>query len=516
MQRERLSASQRARRELARLIEQYRREGVFVLPSYAELAGCLGVSVPTVLRACREFADNNVLIVRQGARTRIRDSAQPHPEPAPPLPQGYVYERIAESLKERLYRGDWGGERLPPQKALCDQYRVSRPTIAKSLKLLARTGVIEQRHHSYRLARRALSAQSSIVFIARRQVGNVIVPEPEGSRIQANLEVACGSFGVGLRNTAAYYQTPDELGYSFDWTRSDSLQKARLPVLGFIVHHMAIREGSRYVEELSRHRLPISVLHTYSTPRPLSFSPSSAPVASILPAADTDAGAAVARHLWAAGKARVAYLTLAPRAGWSSRRFESLRAELNRLSSSRAYVELFGTDEVPYPRERPLPTRAASKAREFANGLETAIPQEFRAPARRWVFEQAHPQWYHLEALRDRHARFFESACQLVSRALRQGSFTAFVCSNDTMASICLEYLRWQRLRVPDAIAVCSFDDSLLALRQGITSFNFGDREVAHRAVTHILYPPVSEKPKRWRSRRFVTDGFLSVRESSV
>lgn len=511
------SAQDRAQRGLKELVERYRGRGLHILPSCSELARSLDVSVPTVSKVCNRLADEGQLVVRQGARTRIRGiGGEPGAAPELSQPEAYTYERVAESIRERMYRGEWSaGAELPPQKVFCEEYRVSRPTVAKAFRHLEQKGVIERRYGKFGVVRPEKPSRSAkIVFVVRRQAGGTVVPSPVGTRMHEQLEAACNSLGIGVLNTLAFYRTPDTLGYSFDWTRAGSLKESRYPVLGFIVHYMAVQRNCRFIADLARHRLPVAVLYTDSTP-PYHVSATVAPIASIRPAADSAAGAKVARHLWAGGHTRVAYLTAHADKPWSQQRFDSLRNELNRLSSSRARVDLIGADEKRREPRRTLSERVGAEARRFVNESHSRKPA-LPSLSRRWMHEQAWPHISNLEHLRRTHGSFFESSCKLVERALELGDLTAVVCADDFMATVCQEYCWWKKIRVPHHIAIYSFDDSPSALRLGITSFNFGITELTHRAVSHILYPPAPSRPGHWAPRELTMEGFLSVRESTM
>jgi GntR family transcriptional regulator len=78
---------------------------------------------------------------------------QPHgdnrrPKPRPALGVGGqrpLYRRLLGSIDTRIRRGDWStGAQLPSERALCEQFGVSRSTVRQALDQLSRAGVLER------------------------------------------------------------------------------------------------------------------------------------------------------------------------------------------------------------------------------------------------------------------------------------------------------------------------------------------------------------------------------------
>ncbi|MGQ9859956.1 MAG: FadR/GntR family transcriptional regulator, partial [Thermodesulfobacteriota bacterium] len=63
-----------------------------------------------------------------------------------PLRQGRISEEIAEQLKESILLGHFKpGDRLPSERDLADQFRVSRVDILEALRALENTGFVVTR-----------------------------------------------------------------------------------------------------------------------------------------------------------------------------------------------------------------------------------------------------------------------------------------------------------------------------------------------------------------------------------
>lgn len=60
-----------------------------------------------------------------------------------------AYSKIATALRERILTGEWeGGEKLPTEKALCEQFHTSRITVRHALKILEEEKLVQRRQGS--------------------------------------------------------------------------------------------------------------------------------------------------------------------------------------------------------------------------------------------------------------------------------------------------------------------------------------------------------------------------------
>lgn len=64
--------------------------------------------------------------------------------PFTPLKKIRLYEEVAEQIKQSIFTGQLKpGDRLPPERELCDIFNVGRPTIREALRTLSILGLIE-------------------------------------------------------------------------------------------------------------------------------------------------------------------------------------------------------------------------------------------------------------------------------------------------------------------------------------------------------------------------------------
>ena len=64
-----------------------------------------------------------------------------------PLKKSRLYEEVADKIKQAIYDGQLKpGDRLPPERELCQMFDVGRPTIREALRTLSVVGLVEVNH----------------------------------------------------------------------------------------------------------------------------------------------------------------------------------------------------------------------------------------------------------------------------------------------------------------------------------------------------------------------------------
>ncbi len=74
----------------------------------------------------------------------------PKPSAAVPKTDGRkLYQQVADSVADAIHRGDFApGQRIPSERELADEFKVSRPTIREAMIALEVTGMVRSRHGS--------------------------------------------------------------------------------------------------------------------------------------------------------------------------------------------------------------------------------------------------------------------------------------------------------------------------------------------------------------------------------
>jgi LacI family transcriptional regulator len=92
-------------------------------------------------------------------------------------------------------------------------------------------------------------------------------------------------------------------------------------------------------------------------------------------------------------------------------------------------------------------------------------------------------------------------------------SITALVGANDAIALGCLDFLRSEKVVVPHDLSVVGFDDSMQALVNHLTSYNFNATACIQAMIRDILSPRSRSAGKQ---RVVELDGFVTARGSST
>jgi DNA-binding LacI/PurR family transcriptional regulator len=91
----------------------------------------------------------------------------------------------------------------------------------------------------------------------------------------------------------------------------------------------------------------------------------------------------------------------------------------------------------------------------------------------------------------------------LFQEAAASGS-TAWVCANDDVALLAVEWLRGRGIQVPESVSVAGFDDSATARTEGLTSYHFNEADLAAACLSHVLRPDPHRAPGPVRVKGFV------------
>jgi DNA-binding LacI/PurR family transcriptional regulator len=245
-------------------------------------------------------------------------------------------------------------------------------------------------------------------------------------------------------------------------------------VIGFMLWTMGMGtfNSVRLVEHLAGYGLPVSVLDEVEHCPP-DLSSRVPGVRHVRVAFSPHAGLAVGAHLLDLGHRRIAFVTHVPGLLYSKARLEGLRTAVARagLAPDTIRVVVPGTPHDPdtdvFDNRFLSPPPTVEQLLPSAAPLTTSIEQSDRS----------------------RIERHHEAMAPVVDALLLDRSVTAWVCVSDDLALYVLAYLRAAKVRVPEDISVCGFDDTLEATRMRLTSYDFNNYGVVHACLDHILSP---------------------------
>jgi len=104
---------------------------------------------------------------------------------------------------------------------------------------------------------------------------------------------------------------------------------------------------------------------------------------------------------------------------------------------------------------------------------------------------------------------------RLMEQALHTPGVTAWVACNDRVASAALAFLQRRGRKIPHDLSIIGYDNSLLAMREHLTSYGHDTPALVLAALTHILgYGTASPRPTS--EPRITVDGTLAVRSTTA
>jgi DNA-binding LacI/PurR family transcriptional regulator len=214
-------------------------------------------------------------------------------------------------------------------------------------------------------------------------------------------------------------------------------------------------------------------------------------------------GSNVARYLLACGHRRVVYISPYHATKWSALRLQGLKQTFASAGYKNGVsclaLEQFDRREYHESASRQPHIRALLASLDKAtrkNGgafgmrirslLEEMIPAQISSDE---IFRRLGP---------------------LFGKALKDKQVTAIIGATDETAVFALEYLRKKGIDVPRKISAVGFDDTAIALRSNITSYNFNIPAIVDGVIRHLL-SPLRRSPSS-RARVCEVDGMIVER----
>jgi len=205
---------------------------------------------------------------------------------------------------------------------------------------------------------------------------------------------------------------------------------------------------------------------------------------SVAPAMQGEApGLAMGRYLLELGHRQVAFLSATHGAEWSQRRLAGLRHAFESVGL-RTAVAAYTLDHARQPSDLG-PYGGTQEIVDIINRMTPSVGTTLnvRTALRAQAIAEPLLGAPHEIAMLENHMQ------DLMRQALDRRDTTAWVGANDAAALVCLDFLARATVAVPGRLSVAGFDDSALAFRKGLTTYNFRVRAAVHAAFAHLLDP---------------------------
>ncbi|MBD3322054.1 MAG: GntR family transcriptional regulator [Chitinivibrionales bacterium] len=464
------------------------------LPGIAYLAAQAGVAKNSMWKATGQLKKNGILEGGRGQNHRIVDT-----DPAKlqailkeiesdrisnePVATLSGYRRIADMIVSDIKNGSIApGRPLPSLKELIYRYASSYRTIRKALVYLDTHGIISRHKQGYAvpgLPRSRKKKKVAFFIITDRNfqfrpdkiIGSFCgALEQEASIANCSIDVyQYALFEDEMRfynrrgEPCPLIDSDDIFGYAFAAVTPERKRDRILRTLSHLGKPVAIFDA------IGGWKMP-QVVHSH--------------IFQLFSCTNSHrCGLDMGRYFLSLGHRQIAYISPFHQASWSKNRLDGLR---------QAYGQWHYEEAVK-------PCILAGPPEIFKSNRDTALEQSgfdtLKNAYGRWkrncppylgqsldsYFDFVFP-WQILPA-----AQFQRRIEPLFEQALSGSRCTAWVCCNDEVALMAREYLDRHRLAVPSDISLAGFDDSVPALHNGLTSYNFNLGAAAHAMMDFIL-----------------------------
>lgn len=456
-------------------VERHAARGCTRLPSTQSLADEAGVGLVTMCRAVKRLQREDVLQARPGRGIHIAasnmdqtvHSESDHPLPLPPRP---TRDSVAAGIQTRISQGVWT-DRLPSQKELANLYDTTAATVRHALAILCQRGLLSAHRRSYFLRRRPHGVPPAILSL----VVNAAVRSDIPGRRRAVVEIIerlCRDHAYKVHRASFRDISTDAMrglirDHAAEFSRSQGIIyiSAGFKVPPSIYLAKALAEfGAPFFLYSDTDPSPGAMRFVHSNMRTILCTQ---PYSTQLPGKD------MGRYLATLGHRTVAYLCDHHGNPWSRNRHAGLVAALSRATPGSCIVPVvFDAPANAIPNE-PIPPYA-NPAAPF-----TARQQRLHAISAL--------TWKHREA----------QLRPLFEQAIALNGPTAWVCGNDQIAVLAVDFLRQRGVHVPRDISVVGFDDMSEAHTEGITTYRFREQELAQALFAHVINSTLFHTTKR-------------------
>jgi len=452
---------------LQELIEHQKTQGNSQLLSIKQLSRHAKVSVVTMNRAVKCLSEKGIIEARPGKGIHIQ--SQNHTLKVV-SPARCTRNSIADAIHNSISQGKWTNQ-LPSRKELAELYGIGPRTVGNALEILHRRGILDIYRRKYIVRQETHSFQQPTVTL-------VLNAQPQsditGRRrtIVEHLERLCREYNLTLHRIpfrGATYHAMRTLVQHNKTVFSRSL--------GIIYLSSGFKSpGIFYLAKaLARFETPCFLYSdTDANPDLMHFlHPAESAILCTQPYSEERPGSDMAEYLTKLGHRTIVYLSDVHDTVWSQKRYNGLlKTTLKRADDGQV---------IPIVRDTPVQIKATNKE---------VIKQTSTTP---FIYRQAQ---FHKEIIERWEHREVQLR-SLFERALEVHEATVWVCGNDHMALLAVDFLRTHGRNVPEDVSVAGFDDITEAHSEGLTTYRFKELELARALFNHLTNMQLLRSTKR-------------------
>ncbi len=481
------------------------------LPSIKALAKAADVSYVTMWKAIEDLKAQGTIIAEKGQnivhadgvvfRSPKKGNGKFRSETAdqdiklfePP------WRKMFSRLKQDILTGRFQpGQPLPSCKELQGIYDVSYPTLKKALAMLESQGIIKGFQRGYIVPAFAKSESASrIVAIGCGWEDGTLWIDHQDKNYFRILESECIQSKISL-DIVVYCQQNNNLCFV------DTITRKQYPIsgdniLGFIVIVANLEIPPQEVlQQLLPHKKPVAVLDVVggweASYRTMSnyYCQLFTVTASALPPQ------LVGRYLLNLGHSNIAFISPFHKALWSQRRFMGIK-ELFQDAGHQSGIHSFVLDDYAFQWD------FLQKDIDNAENVKELIAgyNEWQNYADSELFRKFGHFSYNISRYLTEWncatGEIYHRMSPLFDKALAVKSISAWVMANDYAATLALDYLKKNKIRVPEDLSVVSFDNTLDAMEYHLSSYDFNLNGIVSMMLRYVLRPS-SVSPTRGKT----------------
>ena len=480
-------------------LDLIKQSNVSLLPSIRSLAKTSGVSFVTMWKALkyleetgeivsdsqgnRSFYSNKPLKKKDEEKTVFRG-----PQSLSKQKGSSAWQYVTEKLYKDIVTGRYSGStRLPSCKELQRLYGVSFATMKKSLEILVEQRIIESQNKNYFIpSLTGSTGHARIVAIGCGWEDGKIWVDYQDKSYFRTLESECMKMNIQL-DLIVYYREHGRMRFVHTGTRKEYDLSDR-SILGYIFV-VANLDGTpkEVLDRLSRLGRSVAVLDVvggWQTPRSIS---GNRMVQFFTATASAYPAKRVAQYMLGKGHRKIAFISPFHRALWSQQRFDTISEMYERAGIENGVVPFVYSDYA-YKWDYLKNGECQEDLRELVNQY-----QDWKKEANEAFLRRFGNLGYNLvKYFTERNCasgEIFEKMKPMFDKALEDRSITAWVIANDFAATIAIDYLKERNIHIPDDLSVISFDNTLDAMENYLTSYDFNNHGIISLILRFILAP---------------------------
>jgi DNA-binding transcriptional regulator YhcF (GntR family) len=495
-------------------------------PSIKSLAQAADVSFVTMWKAVDHCKRQGVISrskhgIRANTRSRLLKSfeetqsmegmADPFVEIAVAEP---LWKRMLSHLKQDILTGRFHfGQPLPSFKELQGQYAVSYPTLKKALETLSAEGIIRTHRRGYAVPALAKSESTArIVAMGCGWEDGTLWIDYQDKNYFRILESECIQSKLAL-DIVVYCRRGGKLCFIDTITRKPyDLSNENIISIMIIVANLEIplEEVLRTIAGLKK---PVAVLDVVGgwdvSPR----TPGNYYLQFFTVTTSRLPPRRVGQYLLNLGHTSVAFVSPFHKALWSVRRLDAIR-EIFAAAGHGDTVHPFVLDQYAFQwdylqEDRDNPEEILRLVAAYKEWKKYADSEFFRKFGNiSYNISKYLTEWNCATG------EIFHRMAPVFRRALENKAITAWVMANDYAATLALDFLKENSVRVPEDISVISFDNTLDAMENQLTSYDFNPNGIVSIMLRFALRPS-SVSPLRGRGV-IEADGTIIERRSTA